>query len=114
MTVENRAKQFAPFSAITGLDRALEKKRRELDHCGRRELSEESAAELDARLRSLRRGERVSVCFYSGQEYRHVSGSVERLEEAEGLLKLGGVRIPLTDIAELAPAEPCQPGENAL
>ncbi len=114
MTVVNRAKQFAPFAAITGLDRALEKKLRELDRCGRRELSDESAAELDARLRTLRKGDRVSVCYYSDQEYRRVSGTVERLEETEGLLKLGGAWIPLADVAELRPAESCHPTENAL
>lgn len=114
MTVENRAKQFAPFSALTGLDLALEKKRRELDRSERRELSEESAAELDERLRALEKGMRVTICYYCGQEYRRLTGTVERLEEAEGLLYLDGAKIPLADIAELALAEPCQSPPDAV
>lgn len=104
MTVENRAKQFAPFAAITGLDRALEKKRRELDRSERRELSEESAAELDARLRALQKGMRVTLRYYCGQEYRSLTGTVDRLEETEGLLKLDSAQVPIADIAEI---EPC-------
>lgn len=112
MTVENRAKQFAPFAAITGLDRALEKKRRELDRCEKRVLSEEIAAELNDCLRALRRGMRVTLRYYCGQEYRCVTGTVDRLEETEGLLYLSSAAIPLSDIAELSPAEPCQfPGD---
>ena len=114
MTVQNRAKQFAPFAAITGLDRALEKKRQELDFCGERALSEESAAELDGLLRSLRKGVRVCVCYHDGQEYRSVSGRVERLEETEGLLLLDGARIPIARIAELSTDESCLSPGNAL
>ena len=55
MTVENRAKQFAPFSAITGLDRAVDQKLREANRVEKRELSEERAAALDGKLRALRR-----------------------------------------------------------
>ena len=101
MTVENRAKQFAPFAAITGLDRALEKKRRELDFCERQELSEENAAELDLQLRALQKGMHITLRYYCGQAYRSLTGTVEGLEEAEGLLKLDCARILLADIAEL-------------
>ena len=111
MTVQNRAKQFAPFAAITGLDRALEKKRRELERCEKRTLSEERAAELDERLRALRKGMTVGVCYYDGQTYRRASGRVERLEETEDLLVLDRVRIPLSAIAELSA---CFPEENAI
>ena len=75
MTVENRAKQFAPFSALTGLDLALEKKRRELDRSERREFSEASAAELNERLRALQRafeaGQRPGpYCGHRGDRVR--------------------------------------------
>jgi flagellar motility protein MotE (MotC chaperone) len=114
MTVENRAKQFAPFSALTGLDLALEKKRRELDRSERREFSEESAAELNEQLRALQKGTRVTLRYYCDQEYRSLSGTVDRLEVTEGLLKLDSAQVPIADIAEIESAEPCQFSPDAV
>ena len=101
MTVENRAKQFAPFSAISGLDRAVDTKRAELDRCDRRDFSEEYSAALDEKLHALRKGMRVSVAYYEKREYRSVSGLVAQLDPEEGFLKIGAVRIPFADIADL-------------
>lgn len=101
MTVENRAKQFAPFAAITGLDRAIDSKRAELDWCERREFSEERAAELDEKLRALRKGMRVSVAYYAGREYQSVSGLVAQLDPEERFLKLGEERISFDDISDI-------------
>lgn len=101
MSVENRAKQFAPFAAVTGLDRALAEKLRELGYTDRRLLSEESAAELDGKLRQLRKGMRVSVRYYRDREYHSLSGEVERIEESEGFFRLGGLCIPFQDVEEL-------------
>ena len=106
MTVEHRAKQFAPFSAITGLDRAVEQKLRETQRVERRELSEERAAELDEKLRALRRGMRVSLAYYADGEYRSLSGLVAQLEPEEGFLKLGGERIPFADISDVFLPQP--------
>ena len=114
MTAENRAKQFAPFAALTGLDLALEKKRRELDRSERRELSEESAAELNERLRALQKGMRVTLRYYCDQEYRSLTGRVDRLEETEGLLKLDSAQVPIAEIVEIALAEPCQFSPDAV
>jgi len=40
MSMEDRAKQFAPFAALRGFEEALEKKRRELGLSGDSEKSE--------------------------------------------------------------------------
>ncbi len=106
MTAEHRAKQFAPFSAITGLDRAVEQKLREAQQVEKRELAEDRAAELDEKLRALRRGMRVSVGYYAEREYRSVSGPVERIEPVEGFLKIAGERIPFGDISDVFLPQP--------
>ena len=46
MPVEQRAKQFMPFAAVTGLDEAIKRVELEFEMRDRRELSEESLAEL--------------------------------------------------------------------
>lgn len=106
MTVENRAKQFAPFSAITGLDRAVDQKLREANRVEKRELSEERAAELDEKLHALRRGMRVSLAYYANREYCSLSGLVERIEPEEGFLKIGNERIPFADISDVFLPQP--------
>ena len=106
MTVENRAKQFAPFSAITGLDRAVDQKLREANRVEKRELSEERAAELDEKLRTLRRGMRVSLAYYANREYCSLSGLVERIEPEEGFLKIGNERIPFADLSDVFLPQP--------
>ena len=106
MTVENRAKQFAPFSAITGLDRAVDQKLREVSQVEKRELSEERAAELDEKLRALRRGMRVSLAYYANREYCSLSGLVEQLDPDEGFLKIGGETIPFADLSDVFLPQP--------
>ena len=103
MTVEHRAKQFAPFAAITGLDRAIEKKREELEETEPRLLSEDSAAALDKALCALRKGDRVSLLYYQDRRYRTVSGTVERIEETERWLKIGPLHIPFDALEEITP-----------
>ena len=46
MPPSQRAKQFAPFDALTGLGAALERKRRELERTERPILAEERCADL--------------------------------------------------------------------
>jgi hypothetical protein len=104
MTPEHRAKQFAPFAAITGLDRAIEQKRDELENCERREFSEEIDAALNKALCALRKGERAAVRYYRDGRYHTVSGTVERIDEAERWLKLGSLRILFDELEAISPA----------
>ena len=104
MTAEHRAKQFAPFAAITGLDRAIEQKREELEDCERRELSEDCAAALNKALCALCKGERAAVRYYRDGRYHTVSGTVERIDEAERWLKLGSLRILFDELEAISPA----------
>ena len=53
MEVAHRAKQFAPFAALTGLEQSVRKK--EIVYVPRTELSEEAKTEIDRSLRKLQR-----------------------------------------------------------
>lgn len=63
----DRAKQFAPFSALKGLEEALEKKR--LAQTTRRIPDEKRSETLNKRLSRIRAGERVYVMYYSKKGY---------------------------------------------
>lgn len=47
MPVEQRAKQFLPFSAVTGLDEAIRRVEHEFEMNDRRDLSEEAIMALE-------------------------------------------------------------------
>ncbi len=63
----DRAKQFAPFSALKGLEEAIEKKR--LLAVTRRTPSEREAQILNDRLARLSAGECVYVMYYTKKGY---------------------------------------------
>lgn len=83
-----RAKQFAPFQALNGLMEAiLEAERIEMP---RKILSPDKIEELDFVLRSLKKGQSISVMYYEKFEksYILVSGTVAKVEPYFKLLQI--------------------------
>ncbi len=70
MPASQRAKQFLPFDAVAGLRQALKMKEHEMGLITRKELSEETAEEINEALETLRPGDHVSVAYFreSGEE----------------------------------------------
>lgn len=106
----DRAAQFAPFAALTGLDAAMEETARLTET--RPELSEGAAAELDAALRhaakKLAKRPGVAVTYYqpdeskSGGAILSVTGELEKIDSLRGELRLTDrTRIPIRDILSL-------------
>ena len=86
MPPSQRAKQFLPFDAVAGLRQALRMKEHEMGLITRKELSEESAEEINEALQRLKRGDRISVAYFKNEEglastYGADSGSPFRDEE---------------------------------
>ena len=69
MTREERAKQFLPFSAVRGLEEALEKKRAALFHSEKPMLAPDRENEIDRVLRILKKGDRIKVVYYIGESH---------------------------------------------
>ena len=83
-----RAKQFAPFQALNGLMEAiLEAERIEMP---RKILAPVKIEELDFVLRSLKKGQSISVMYYEKFEksYILVSGTVAKIEPYFKLLQI--------------------------
>ena len=79
MPPSKRAKQFAPFQALKGLNEAIANKEKIITP--RRELSEDSIAEINRVLISLSIGSLVTAVYYCNyqQEYQQLTGYVKRL-----------------------------------
>lgn len=114
MSRQDRAAQFSPFAALTGLDAALQETARLTDR--RITLDEYEQAALDERLQALRaqiaRHPRVTVTYFvedtlkEGGAYCTAAGQAQkladRMESQETLLVLdSGEEIPLGDILHM-------------
>ena len=99
MDQSSRAKQFAPFSPLRGMNEAMlaQEQTRE----ARIFLGEDAQAELNRKLLSLEAGDIITAEFYRGGHYIRVRGSVEKIDINARRLILGDVRIPLDDLKDI-------------
>lgn len=111
MPLADRAAQFSPFAALTGLDAALQETARLTDQ--RITLDEYEQAELDKTLQALREAApqhpAVQITYFqpdtrkAGGQYVASVGHVKRIAEYEQQLILTeGTSIPLAEIIAAA------------
>ncbi len=102
-----RAAQFAPFAALTGLEAAIEETARLTEE--KAELDEDSRALLDEQLRRIQEQienhPRIEVCYFqlderkSGGAYLTVSGRVKKIDvAAQTVVFMDGMTIAVQDI----------------
>ena len=107
MSRMDRAAQFSPFQALTGLDSAMQETQRQTTM--KIELDENEKSALDEKLRILQArildNPEVFIVFYrpdaykDGGSYCEVSGSLRRIDTVQRQLLLNdGTAIPLDDI----------------
>lgn len=101
MPRSRRAKQFQPFDALRGLKEAIAAK--EKVPTPRRHLSEESIAEIDKVLNSLRKGQVVTVVYYGvyEQDYLQLTGPVVKVDPYWHSLQVGNMVIDFPEIDQL-------------
>lgn len=108
MARADRAKIFAPFSALRGLDDSLAA--REPRYAPRPEIAPDRAEQLDRRLRAFRRGDPVTVTWFerlkteNGADlgrYRVTTGEYIASHPASGVLLLTNAKIETRDIVDL-------------
>ena len=96
MSLRDRAAQFAPFSALTGYDDAVEETARVTD--SQTSVSDDVILLLDSKLRHLAEHEKehptICVTFFlhderkSGGEYVTKNGNLKRIDDYEKVLVL--------------------------
>lgn len=107
MTLYNRAAQFAPFSALTGLDDEMAETARLTDTDI--ELTEEQILDLNRLLcQAIEEDRPITVTYFvpddkkSGGSYQTATAQIKKADPIEGLLLLrSGICIPLWTIKEL-------------
>lgn len=105
MDVGRRAKQFAPFAALRGLDETI--RQQEIIYEPKRDLSEEKKNELDMKLRILAYGMKIQATYFqkswkdpSVGQYHTLSGTVEFFDPSVHL-RIDDTEIQIQDICDL-------------
>lgn len=99
MSMEDRAKQFLPFSPLKGYSEALRAK--EVVEVPHSALSEDEKQILDRKLSGLQLNDLISVTYYKNGKYISVSGILSRIDVTGRWLKIVQTVIPLDDIVQL-------------
>ncbi len=99
MPISERAKQFSPFSALRGLEEALQKKEEELSLVTKPELSPEREAEINQKLKELQNGDRVKITYYCLGQIITVTDEFISLSRDDIELQENTIR--LTDILDV-------------
>lgn len=106
MDVSRRAKQFAPFAALRGLEETI--RRQEIIYEPRKVLSEEQKRELDMKLRMLSYGMKIRATYFAENglsknlgQYRTLTGRIEFFDP-KIYLRIDDTEIPISDICDLS------------
>lgn len=94
-----RAKQFMPFAALSGFDKAIEMAN--VEKYNKRErvvLSEEDVFEINEELKDAKKGDVIEVSCYIDREYKSIIGRLEEINsnfgyiivDADDIYEMGG------------------------
>ena len=100
MSREARAKQFAPFDALKGLQDALRIKEFQHERVQKGEVQEEKADEISKALINLEKGSSVKVVFFENGYYHNLQGRAKLLIE-EGVIEVDEKKININDLFDL-------------
>lgn len=99
MPIEERAKQFAPFSALTTLGRALAEKERIV--VKQAEISEEKAEEINRKLKEIKDGEIITLVYFDDGEYVEITGMVAKIDFEKRLIRIVNKEIEFDYISNI-------------
>ncbi len=98
-TKADRARQFMPFDALKGYTELISTQEKTKEP--KREPSEERAAELNEKVRKIRKGDEISVVFYEGDGYVEMTGKVGKIDFVFKFIELCGNTIYFKDIYDI-------------
>ena len=101
MNREDRAKQFAPFDALTGLRDALRQVELEEERVEKKEVSEYRAERLSKTLNIIEKGKTVRATYYNEGYYIDVQGVVSSIDRTFRYIVIGEGKIFFDDLYEL-------------
>lgn len=96
----DRAKIFASFSPLNGLDRALREKENERMLMIKKETAEDRQREIDYKLNHIKIGDLVNVSYYADGQYKTLKGTVSTFSKEKCCFTVIE-QIPFDDIYDI-------------
>lgn len=106
MMREERAKQFAPFDAMKGLQEALRDREERHSRVERHDISEEAAERNSAVIAGLEKGMAAEIDCYRAFHDVTAEGVITEISTVYKYLKLNGEKICFDDIYAIRITEP--------
>ena len=100
MKISDRAKQFMPFSPLTGYDEMIYSTQK-ID-CEKKQLNEEEISKINEKLNLVKKGDMVCIVFFEKEEFLKVSGMVSNIDQALEVIKVVKTEIKFKDILEIS------------
>ena len=94
MPIEERAKQFMPFSAF-----------KEKIIVPKKELTQDYAEELNLKLKSLKAGSIITVVYYCKEEYIKLTGMIAKINYDSRIIQIVNTQIPFDDLLDIIIAD---------
>ena len=95
-----RAKQFLPFDALKGLQEALREK--EIEYEEKKELSEDTLAELNNKFNQIEKGSFVKIRYYRNGRYSEIKGIVTYIDYIKRKIQIDKIEnINICDIIDI-------------
>ncbi len=94
-----RAKQFLPFDALSGLQDALRQKEQEVEE--KMELDDEQKEEISYKLQELCPGESVVISYYDVNHYNTIRGKVIYVNPLRKVINISKIEIPFYNIESI-------------
>lgn len=101
MDRKERAKQFAPFDALKGLQDELRKREARFIYKEKKDLSEDAQEEICANLEKIRGNSRIIVDFYYNGQYLCLEGDVVKNNKNKKYIQIGEEKIYYDDIFQI-------------
>jgi len=95
-----RAKQFAPFDALKGLQNALRLKEYQHERILQGDMTEEKAKELSCILINLKKGDCVSLTYFEDGHKKSIDGALKLFIE-ENMIQIEKKKIKLDQVIDV-------------
>lgn len=100
MPRKDRAKQFAPFDALKGLQDALRLKEYEHERGLKGDIQEEKIAEISKTLLEIQKNEMVKLTYFFDGYYKEITGKA-KVDIINQEIKVDNIKVNFSDIFDI-------------
>ncbi len=101
MSISNRAKQFMPFSALSGFEEALKEVELKRERVEKIQLSPSQKERLNGIITSLKENDEIKVEYYDGNSYQIITGAFKKIDKIYYNIYIGKEIIDIEAIKEI-------------